>query len=83
MKTAFNIPAINNELEALAKSLGIADDNDQERSHIETLGKQGGISRFKYNADLYLVARPQLLTGVKTTHSFNSNLYAIQKAENN
>lgn len=78
-KAPFNIPAINNHFEALAKTLGISDDNDQERSKIEALGDLGGISKFKYNGDEYSVARIALLPDVKTAVQFNSGWYAIQK----
>ncbi|WP_455233174.1 hypothetical protein [Geopseudomonas aromaticivorans] len=79
MKAPFNIQAINNELEVLAISLGIADDNDQERSKIEVLGEQGVIRKFKYNDEVYSVARMGLLPGVKTAIEFNSSWYTIQK----
>lgn len=76
-----DVQAINNEFEVLAIHLGIADDNDNERSKIEVLGNQDGICQFKYNGELYCVARKQLLNDVKTVYEFNSNWYAIQKDE--
>ena len=77
----FEVQAINTAFEVLATFLGIADDNDQERSQIEVHGKQDGICKFKHNGELYSVARMQLLTGVKTAFEFNSNWYAIQRLE--
>lgn len=77
----FDVEAINNEFEVLAKHLGIADDDDKERSKIEVLGNQDGIGQFKYNGELYCVARKQLLNDVNTVYEFNSNWYAIQKHE--
>lgn len=81
MKAAFNIQAINNQFEVLALSLGIADDNDSERSKIVALGEQGGIHKFKYDGVLYSVARMELLPGVKPAIEYNSSWYAIQKTE--
>lgn len=78
---AFDIPAINNEFEVLAQQLGIADDNDQERSQIEVLGEQDGISSFKYRDEKYLVARMGRLPGAATAVEFNSGWYAVQKGE--
>jgi hypothetical protein len=79
MKPAFEVDAINNEFEVLAKSLGIADCNDHERSRIEVLGKREGISRFRYDGQVFSVARKALLPDVKSLTEFNSNLYAIKK----
>lgn len=80
-KAPFNIPAINNQFEVLAKNLGIADDNDQERSKIEALGEQDGIHKFKYGSEVYSVARMALLPGVKAASEFNGSWYAIRKDE--
>lgn len=81
MKAPFPIQAMNNEFEVLAIFLGIADDNDAGRSLIEVLGKQEGISTFKYNGELYSVAPKQMLTESTTAHGFNSNWYGIQKKQ--
>jgi len=83
MKAPFEIDAINNEFEVLAIFLGIADDNDQGRSRIEVLGSNDGISKFKYNDELYSVAHEQRLKGLITAyHYFNSSWYALRKEEN-
>ncbi|MGG2621653.1 hypothetical protein [Pseudomonas aeruginosa] len=75
---AFDVPAIDNEFEVLAQRLGIADDNDQERSKIEDLGEQEGIRKFHYHGEVYFVARKGHLPGVATAVEFNSNWYAIR-----
>lgn len=79
MKAPFEIPAINNEFEVLAKFLGIADDNDQERALIEELGNQGGVHTFKFGSEIYSVAHHTVMAGAKTVREFNSNLYGIQQ----
>ena len=79
MKAPFSVQAINNEFEVLAVFLGIADDNDQERSQIKVLGMQDRIHKFQYNGELFAVARREMLTGVATAYEFNSNWYAVQK----
>lgn len=81
MNSPFDIPAINNEFEVLALFLGIADDNDLERTRIEVLGMKDGISKFKFNGDLYSVALNRLLRGNKIAYEFNSSWYSIQKEE--
>lgn len=78
MKAPYDIPAINNEFEVLCEFLGIADDNDQQRSQVEVLGQKDGISRFRYNEESYAVARMNKLPEVKIAREFNSGWYAIQ-----
>lgn len=78
LKAPFEIPAINNEFEVLAKVLAISDDNDHARTCVEKLGSVGGIHRFEHNGVLYSVAHTGKLPGVKTSVEFNSNWYAIQ-----
>lgn len=78
-KAPFDIPAINNEFEVLAKELGIAEDDDQERSKIEQIGERDGISSFKYRDDVYSVAKSNRMPDVKRAVSFNAGLYAIRK----
>lgn len=79
MKAPFSIEAINNEFEVLAVFLGIADDNDHERSQIKVLGMQDRIHKFQYNGELFSVARKDMLPGVAAAREFNSNWYAVQK----
>jgi hypothetical protein len=79
-RSSLNVKAINNEFEVLAKHLGIADDNDQERSKIQVLERKGGFCQFTYDGWIYSVAK-KLLKGSETAYEFNSNWYAIQKRE--
>ena len=77
-RPAYDIPAIFNEFEVLAIFLGIAEDNDQERAQIDSQGQVDGVHRFKYNGNLYSVARKDKLPGENVVREYNSNWYAIQ-----
>jgi hypothetical protein len=83
MKAPYEVDAINNEFEVLALFLGIADEDDHERSQIEVLAENEGINKFKYNGETYSVARQQRLIGLITAYRyFNSSWYALRKEEN-
>lgn len=77
-KEAFDIPGINNQLCALAFSLGIDYNNDDALSVIEQRGPSTGICTFYVGEQCYWVAPHSYKLDVDTVYSFNSSLWEIR-----
>lgn len=84
----FDIPGINNKLEALAIHLGLDSDNDEHIKTVEVLDKDEPyyreIHRFMHNGNMYHVSslgRSRLSKGFECDAAvqFNSNIWAIKQ----
>ncbi|WP_339673857.1 hypothetical protein [Dasania marina] len=74
---AFDIPAINNQKEALAIHLGIDSDDDEQFKQISELGVLGFEHSFAYKGKKYTVEHSRLgVTGDRVVN-FNSNNWVI------
>lgn len=77
MKKAFDIPAINNRLEALAKYLGINSDIEAELSAIEQRHTATPVHTYIHNETMYFVANSNYGLAADKIIEFNSNLWSV------
>lgn len=82
MKAAFAIPAMNNQLEALAIHLGIDSSVDSLMSQIDQRVTSGAIHSYKYNDTFYVVGHISSGVDSKAAISFNSNLWCVREMDN-
>jgi hypothetical protein len=82
MTKPFDIPAINNRLEALANHLGINSEVESELSTIEQKHTTGPVHTYMHNNFMYFVAHSAYGLAADKLVEFNSNLWAVlaQKA---
>ncbi len=84
-RAPFNIPAINNEKEALAIVLGVDSNVDEEFAKIESRGEFGKVGRrvktFNFNGTLYAVAHIGVGLDTTRTVSFNSSRWNIREID--
>lgn len=89
---AFDIPAINNQLEVLAKSLGLKHDqlttSELEKLievlplyEFESKGFRQKISRFKYKGKNFAVAHIGVGIPAEAVYEFNSNHWCINSKQ--
>ena len=76
MKEKFNIPAINNQLEALAIHLGIDSDIEQELSTIEQVSISWNIHTYIHDNQTYDVSHSNYLPHW-TYVQFNWNIWSV------
>lgn len=81
-KTAFNIPAINNEKEALMQYLNLNSDDANDWNKVKEidvvpLPSRHRVKIFEYNAAIFHVADNGSRIKAERVISFNSSLYAI------
>lgn len=77
MNKSFEIPAINNHLEALAKHLGINSDIDAELSAIEQRHTATPVHTYKYKGTMYFVANSAYGLAADKLVEFNSNHWSV------
>ena len=75
---AFDIPAINNKLEALAIHLGVDPDAD-----IESLDVDGDVHRYRHQGVIYEVAHSSHGLKADKLLNFNSNLWSLKIHDKN
>tara|TARA_B100000809_G_C15026530_1_gene490353 strand:- start:137 stop:415 length:279 start_codon:yes stop_codon:yes gene_type:complete len=77
-RKAFNIPAINNQREALAKHLGVNSDIESDFATIVVLDVSDGIHRFSHNDKTYLVTGQSSKLKSDAMVEFNSSFWAVK-----
>ncbi|MFT6906988.1 MAG: hypothetical protein ACJAS1_003662 [Oleiphilaceae bacterium] len=75
---ALNIPAINNELEALAVYLEINTGSDAELARFGKLNEIDGVHFYRVENIVYMVAHTSRLKADKTVF-FNSSSWSVRK----
>lgn len=87
MQKAFNIPGINNRLEALAKYLGVNTDIESELSTIEVIYSPTTpgvyVHKFKYHGVTYFVANNSYGLAADKVVQFNSSFWSIMSQKQN
>lgn len=77
-RTVFNIPTIDNQLEALARTLGINTDDDSQLAKIRREGLSEGVHSFSFNGKKYRVAHNSLGINSDKTVEYNSSLWSVE-----
>ncbi len=81
-RPAFNIPAINNQLEALAVHLKLDSDNPEDTSKIECLDADVAgyreIHRFKFDGKIFHVSNASKKHEFDAIVSYNNNYWRIK-----
>jgi len=84
-KKPFDIPAINNQLEALARYLSIDSNSDEELTKIDCLGVYGGfgseVHHFRCEEMIYSVAAQSVGLDSCMLVWFNSSLWSVKKID--